>query len=103
MILKNAHGIFKGKENMKLKHEACRPDSSVLRIDFGHKKVTKSQFKHCSKSLNWPLGSHSWSLFAQIHMKSLPKVKSGQIGVDSNIAENHISSIYNVIYGYYLF
>ena len=39
---------------------------------------------------------------AQIHMKSLPKLKSGQIGVDSNIAQNHTSSIYNVIYGHYL-
>ena len=35
-------------------------------------------------------------------MKSLPKVKSGQIGVDLNIAQNHTSSIYNVIYGHYL-
>ena len=103
MILKNVHGIFKGKENMKLKQEACRPDSSVFRIDFlATKKVNKRQFKHCSKSLIWPLGSHSWSLFAQIHMKSLPKVKSGQIGVDSNIAQNHTSSIYDVIYGHYL-
>ena len=71
MILKNVYGIFKGKENMKLKQEACRPDSSVFIIGFlATKKVTKSQFKHCSKSLIWPLGSHSWSLFAQIHMKS---------------------------------
>ena len=35
-------GIFKVKEvkeNMKLKQEACQPDSSVFRIDFsGHKK-----------------------------------------------------------------
>ena len=34
IILKNVHVIFKGKENMKLKQEACRPDSSVFRIDF---------------------------------------------------------------------
>ena len=71
MILKNVYGIFKGRENMKLKQEACQPDSSVFIIGFlATKKVTKSQFKHCSKSLIRRLGSHSWSLFAQIHMKS---------------------------------
>ena len=31
-------------------------------------------------------------LFAPIHMKSLPKVKFGQVGVGSNIAQNHSSS-----------
>ena len=35
-------------------------------------------------------------------MQSLPKVKSGQIGVDSNITQNYTSSIYNIIYGHYL-
>ena len=95
MILKNVHGIFKGKENMKLKQEACRPDSSVFRIDFlATKKVTKSQFKHCSKSLIWPLGSHSWSLFAQIHMKSLPKVNQVKLELIQTLLKIiHLASI----------
>ena len=33
--------------------------------------------------------SHMWSLFAPSHMKSLPKVKLGQVQVGSNIAQNH--------------
>ena len=42
-----------------------------------HMKSTKSEiisswswFKHCSESLIYPIGSHIWSLFAPIHMKS---------------------------------
>ena len=42
MILKNVHWIFKGKESMQLKQEACRPDSSVFRINFlATKKLPK--------------------------------------------------------------
>ena len=40
------------------------------------------------------IGSHSWSLFAPIHMKSWPKVKLGQVQVSSNIAQNHSSRPY---------
>ena len=56
------------------RQEACRPDSSAIYNWFsGHKKNTKSQFKYCSKSLIWPLESHIWPLFSQIHMKSWKK------------------------------
>ena len=34
-----------------------------------------------------------WSLFAQIHMQSLLKSKLGQVGVSSNIAQIHSSSL----------
>ena len=44
---------------------------------------------------NIGLGSHIWSLFAPIHMQSLPKSKIDQIEVGSNIAQNH--SLYLVI------
>ena len=74
--------------------EACRSDrSAIYNWLSGHRKFTKSQFKHCSKSRIWHLGNHIWSLFAQIHRKSWPKVKSDQIGVCSNIAQNHSSSL----------
>ena len=50
-----------------------------------HKKLSNinirsswSQFEHCSKSLIYPLGSHTCSLFAQFHMDSWPKVKLGR-------------------------
>ena len=52
-----------------------------------------SRFEHCSKSLIWPLGSHLWSLFTQIHMKSWPNSKLRKVGVGSNIAQNHSSSL----------
>ena len=55
-----------------------------------------------SESLVWPLGSHIWSSFTQIHMKSWPKVKLGQVGVDSNTAQNHSSSPKEVISAHYL-
>ena len=32
-------------------------------------------------------------------MKSWPKVKSGQVGVGSNIAQNHSFSLWEVIFG----
>ena len=38
------------------------------------------------------LQSYIWSLFAQIHMKSGPKVKLCQVEVDSNIAQCHSSN-----------
>ena len=48
-----------------------------------HEKLTKGEimsswcrFEHCSEPL--PIGSHIWSLFSPIHMKSWPKVKLGQ-------------------------
>ena len=34
-----------------------------------------AKFEHCSESFVWPIGSHIWSLFAPIHMKSWPIVK----------------------------
>ena len=49
-----------------------------------------------------PLGSHTWSLFASIHMKSWPKVKLGQVGVGLNIAQNQSSNPYKVISYHYL-
>ena len=61
-----------------------------------------SRFVHCLESLVWYIGGHIWSLFAPIHMKSLPKVKLGQIGVSSNIAQNHSSSPWEVISDHYL-
>ena len=50
-----------------------------------------SWFEHCSESLIWPIGSHIWSLFGPIHMKTRAKVNLGQIQVCSNIAQNHSS------------
>ena len=38
------------------------------------------------------LGSHIWSLFAQMHMKSWRKYKLGQVEVSSNIAQNRLFS-----------
>ena len=35
-------------------------------------------------------------------MKSWPKKKLGQVEVSSNIAQNHSSSPYELIYGHYL-
>ena len=74
----------------------------------GAKKLTKSEirssssrFEHCSESLIWSIGSHIWSLFAPIHMKSWPKVKLGQVQVGSNIAQNHSFSPQEVISGHY--
>ena len=64
-----------------------------------HTKLTKikirsslGQFKYCSESLIKSIGSHIWSLFAPIHMKSWPKMKLGQVQVGLNIAQNHSSS-----------
>ena len=54
------------------------------------KRVIRSiwnQYKHCSKSFILPY--HIWSLFATIHKKSWPNVKIYQIGVGSDIAQNH--------------
>ena len=33
-----------------------------------------------------------WSLFVPVHVKNLPKVKLGQVEVDSNIAQHHFHS-----------
>ena len=55
-------------------------------------RSSSSRFEYCSESLIWPIGSHIWSLFAPIYMKSWPKVKLGQVQVGSNIAQNHSSS-----------
>ena len=35
-------------------------------------------------------------------MKSWPKVKLGQVGVSSNIAQNHSSSPYEIMSGHYV-
>ena len=45
-----------------------------------------------SESLVSPMGSHIWSLFAQTHMQSSPKLKLGQIGAGFNITQNQSSS-----------
>ena len=42
---------------------------------------------------NHSLGSRIKSLFAPFHMKSLPKMRFGQIGVRSDIAEDYLSSL----------
>ena len=64
-----------------------------------YEKLTKieirtswNQFEHCSASLVQPIESHIWSLIPPIHMKSWQKVKIGQVGLGSNIAQNHSSS-----------
>ena len=41
-------------------------------------------------------------IICPIHMKSWPQVKSGQVGIGSNIAQNHSSSLQKVISGHYL-
>ena len=81
----------------------------VMSDHYSHEKLARSEiwssssrFEHCSESLIWPIGSHSWSLFAPIHMKSWPRVKLGQIQVGSNITQNHSSSPWEVIYGHCL-
>ena len=38
-----------------------------------------------------------WTLFVPIHAKISPKVKLGQVEVDSNIAQNHFHSSQEVI------
>ena len=49
------------------------------------------------------IGSNIWSLFAlHIHIKSWTKVKLGKVQVGSNIARNHSSRPWEVIYGHYL-
>ena len=48
------------------------------------------------------IGSHIWSLFAPIQMKSLPKVKLGKVQVGPNIARSHSYSLYEVISGHNL-
>ena len=78
----------------KCKQETCRPDSfAIYNWLSGHRKFTKINFKHCSKSLIWPLGSHIWSLFALIHMQIWPKSKLGQVVVGLNIIQNHSYSL----------
>ena len=41
-------------------------------------------------------------IICPIHMKSLPKVKLGQVQVGSNIAQNHSSSPLEVLSGHSL-
>ena len=60
-----------------------------------HEKLTKSLIVS-----SWSQFEHIWSLFAPIHMKGSPKSKLGQVGVGSNIAQNHSSSPYEVISGH---
>ena len=43
-----------------------------------------------------------WSLFVPVHVKSWPKVKLGQVEVDSDIAQNHFHSSQEVISAHYL-
>ena len=80
----------------------------VITCPNSYEKLTKSEirsnwsrFRHCSKSFIYPLGSHIRSLFAPIHMTSWPK-SLVQVGVGSNIAQNHSSSQYEVLSGHYL-
>ena len=46
--------------------------------------------------------SYMWSLYVPIHVKSWPKVKSGKVGVGSNIAQNRLFSPYEVICYHYM-
>ena len=43
-----------------------------------------------------------WSLYVPIHVKIWPKVKLGQVEIDSNIAQNHFHSSHEVISAHYL-
>ena len=68
-------------------------------------KLTKSEigsswsrFKHCSEWLVQPIGSHMWSLYMPMHVKSWPKVKMYQAEVGSNIAQKCENFIKSEIY-----
>ena len=94
---------------LRITHLAHRKSYLVIICPNSHEKLTKSEirssssrFEHCSESLIQPIGSHIWSLFVPKHMKSLPKVKLGQVQVGSNIAQNHSYSPQEVISGHYL-
>ena len=119
-----------GEGNLKVSHEqefalrprqeACRPDrgpdsSVIYNWLSGHIKFTKSQFKHCSKSLIWSLGSHviicpnSCERLTKCEIRSncsrfkhWPKSKLGKVGDGSNIAQNHSSSLQEVLSRHYL-
>ena len=62
-----------------------------------------SRFKHCSKSLTWPLENHICSLLVLNHMTRWPKVQQVGVsyGVFSNIAQNHYSRLQEVIPDHY--
>ena len=98
-----------GRTLLKITHLASRKSYLVIICPTSYEKLTKSEirsswnwFEHCSKSLIHPPKSHIWSLFAPIHMKSWPNVKSGKVVVHSNIAWNNSSSLLEVIYGHNL-
>ena len=94
---------------LRITHLTIRKSYLIIICPNSQEKLTKSeirsswsQFEHCSESLVWSIESYIWSLFGSIHMKSLPKVKLGQVQVGSTIAQNHSSSPYEVISGHYL-
>ena len=62
---------------LRITHLAHRKSYLVIICPNSHEKLTKSEirssssrFEHCSESLIQPIGSHIWSLFVPIHMKS---------------------------------
>ena len=78
---------------------ASRKSYLVIICPNAYAKLTKSEirssssrFEHCSESLIQPIGSHTWSSFAPIHMTNLPKVKLDQVVDGSNIAQNNSST-----------
>ena len=94
---------------LKITHVGSRKSYLVITCPNAYEKLTKSEirsnlsrFKHCSKSFMQPIGSHYRSLFAPIHMKSWTKSKLGKIGVGLNIAQNHSSSLQEVLPVHYL-
>ena len=84
----------------KITNLASRKTYLVIILPNSYQKLTKSKirsswcrFEHCSKPLISALGHYLiWSLFASIQMKNWPKSKLGQVGVGSNIAQNHSCS-----------
>ena len=65
-------------------------------------KMLKQSENESWRITHLAIGSQIWSLFAPIHMKSWPKVKLGKVQIGSNVAQNHSSSPWEVIYGDYL-
>ena len=68
-----------------------------IKSSYSWNRITRLAYRSYIRYL-----THGKSLFAQIQMKSISQVKLCQVGVGSNIAQNHFSSPREVIYGHYL-
>ena len=96
------HMLTKSKSRSiasKITNLASRKSYIVIILPNSYQKLTKSKtrsswsrFKHCIESLVYPIGSHMWSLYVPIHIKSWSKAKLGQVEVGSNIAQNRLFS-----------